>query len=376
MRIVFAGGGTAGHFYPIIAIVEALREHAASTGAPDPECYFVSDDPLDSDLLKANNIHYINIPTGKVRTYASWKNFTDKFLIAIACLRSLVKLFVLYPDVVFGKGGYASFPAVFAAKMLRIPVMIHESDISPGSVNKYVADYATRIAVAYPETVEYFRHKDRVALTGVPIRKAFFIPPVEDPIATLGLERGIPTILVLGGSQGAERINEQIVDMLPRLVVFGQVIHQTGERNIEWIKKRSEAVLKENANAGRYHPVGFLDMNTLNLAAHSADIIISRSGSTIFEIAIWKKPSILIPLPLARGDHQRENAYSYARTGAAVVIEEQNMKSELLMSVITELLSNVAKRRAMSEATTTFAHPDAAAKIADALLAIGRKHGD
>lgn len=375
MKIVFTGGGTGGHFYPIIAVGEAVLRLADKEHLIDLSLYYISDSPYNKDLLTATRMQYIEIKTGKRRTYWSIKNFTDPFKVILACITSTWKLFSIYPDVVFGKGGYASFPTMFAARVLRIPVIIHESDISLGRVNRWIEPYAQKIAISYAETAPTIHKAEgRVALTGIPLRQSVLDDPIDDPISYLRLEEHIPVLLVLGGSQGAENINEHLMDIMPRLVEKYQVIHQTGEANIEWMKKRAEGVLYEHRFAYRYKPYAYLDSKTLRLAAAASSLVISRSGSTIFEIAIWGKPSILIPLPIAREDHQKQNAYSYARTGAAMVIEEANLKNELLFSAIETLMNHPEQRDAMAKATVAFAHRDAAEKIAQALINVGLRH--
>jgi UDP-N-acetylglucosamine--N-acetylmuramyl-(pentapeptide) pyrophosphoryl-undecaprenol N-acetylglucosamine transferase len=374
MKIVLTGGGTGGHFYPIIAVAEAIDRVAREEHFVMPELFYISDSPYDPDLLLRARLRFIQISSGKIRTYSSGRNLFDKFLTLIACFKALVILFRIYPDVVFGKGGYASFPTIFAARVLRIPVVIHESDISLGRVNSWVVKYASRVAVSYPETLNSLPHRDRGALTGIPIRKDMLEPMTEDPFELLKLERGLPTLLILGGSQGSERINEIVMDIMPQLVENYQVIHQTGKANIEWMKKRAEGALTGNPYASRYHPYAYMDGKTLRAAASASTLVISRAGSSIFEIALWKKPSILIPLPIARGDHQRENAYSYARTGAATVIEEANLKPGLLRATIDSIAKNPELQKKMADATSQFARTDAAEKIAHALLAIAQSH--
>lgn len=374
IKIVFAGGGSGGHFYPIMAVAENIillkdREHLANL-----ELYYMSDDPYDVNLLAAMHISYIKVAAGKRRTYFSVKNFFDIFKTLYGCFIATIRLALLYPDVIFGKGGYASFPAMFAARILRIPVVIHESDIVPGKVNRWIGNYAMKIALSYPEAEKYFLHKDRIALTGQPIIKALLEMPSEDPHVALKLEPGIPVILVIGGSQGAERINENLADIMPRLVENYQVIHQTGEANYAWIKKRVTDVLLGVAHAGRYHPFPYLESKQLRLGAKAATLVISRAGSAIFEIAFWAKPALLIPLPIARDDHQRENAYGYARTGAATIIEEQNLKPELFLSVIDSIMKDKEKQEAMILGARGFAKTDAGDKIAQALLSIITKH--
>lgn len=374
MKIVLTGGGTGGHFYPIIAVAEAIDAVARAEHLITPEMFFISDTPYNEDLLLRSRLRFVPIASGKVRTYTSTRNFFDKFRTMFACIKALFVLFRIYPDVVFGKGGYASFPAIFAARVLRIPVVIHESDITFGRVNAWVLKYAARVAVSYPETLEKVPYRDRAALTGIPMRKELLTPLTQDPFATLGLERDVPVLLVLGGSQGSERINEIVMDIIKELVENYQVIHQTGKANIEWMKKRAEGALTGNPNASRYHPYAYMDVDTYRLAMSAATLVLSRAGSTIFEIALARKPSVLIPLPIARGDHQRENAYSYARTGAATVIEEANLKPALLRATIDGIMRSPEVLKRMSESTAPFVLTDAAEKIARSLLAIARSH--
>jgi UDP-N-acetylglucosamine--N-acetylmuramyl-(pentapeptide) pyrophosphoryl-undecaprenol N-acetylglucosamine transferase len=286
MKILFTGGGTGGHFYPIIAIAEALHRLADKEHVIDLSLFYVSDDPYNKDLLAINRMKYVEIKTGKKRTYFSFSNFTDLFKIFFACINATIRLFMIYPDVVFGKGGYASFPMMFAAKLLRIPVVIHESDISLGRVNKWIANYAEKIAISYPETAASIAHADtRAALTGIPVRQNMLEIPTENGYELFHLEQNIKTIFVIGGSQGSEKINDHILDIMPKLVEKYQVIHQTGNDNLEWMKKRAQGVLSGNQFASRYKPFGYLDSKTLRIAADVAAIVISRAGSTIFEIA-------------------------------------------------------------------------------------------
>ena len=198
MKIVLTGGGTGGHFYPLIAVAEAINARVDTEGLVGVELYYISDAPFDKDALIHNRMKYLEIRSGKIRTYASARNFFDKFLTIFAVLKALVKLFIIYPDVVFGKGGYASFPSVCAARILRIPVGIHESDSIPGRVNRWVADYAQAIAIAFPEASKYFKHKSREALIGNPIRQSLLTLPRNTANATLRLDRSLPTLIFLG----------------------------------------------------------------------------------------------------------------------------------------------------------------------------------
>src|SRR3990167_871131 len=169
MKIVFTGGGTGGHFYPIIAVAQRINQIIDHENILGAKLYYVSDSPYDKEMLFENGLLYEQINTGNMRTYFSLKNFSDIFKTFFGVINAIFKMFSIYPDVVFGKGGYASFPTILAARILRIPVLIHESDSVPGRVNKWAGRFAKRVAVSFKEAVNYFP-KNKVAWTGHPIR--------------------------------------------------------------------------------------------------------------------------------------------------------------------------------------------------------------
>lgn len=373
MKILLTGGGSGGHFYPIIAIAEEINELVKENRLLKPEIYYMSTDPYNEGLLYQNNITFKRVTAGKIRRYFSILNFLDVFRMFWGSLKALWTVFRIYPDVVFGKGGYASFPAISAAWILGIPVVIHESDMVPGKVNSLAGKFAKRIAISYPESADYFP-RGKTAYTGNPIRKEIMEPLSVGANEFLKLEEGVPTVLILGGSQGAQKINDLIVDSLVDLVKNYQIIHQTGKRNIGVMKETSEVVLLNNPHKDRYKPFDYLDLLAMRMSAGAANIIISRAGSTIFEIASWAKPSIIIPITNSNGDHQKKNAYSYARSGAALVIEEKNLTSHILISEIDRIINNKEEGERMSEAAKKFARKDAAKLIAKEILAISLEH--
>lgn len=375
MKIVLTGGGTGGHFYPIIAVAEALREVEQEEKLLHPDLYYYAPEPYDRRALFENDIEYVDIPAGKWRLYASIKNFTDLFKTIGGIGRAFVKLFNLYPDIIFAKGGYASFPTLFAARILQIPVIIHESDAVPGKVNAWAGRFAVRIATSYPEAVESFP-EEKAAHTGQPIREGLLRPTEEGAYEFLNLDPEIPVIFVLGGSQGAQKINDTLLEILFELVEDYQVIHQTGPDHLEEMKKLSAIELKDTGHEHRYKPFGFLNELAMRMAAGAADLVVSRAGSTIFEIAIWGTPSIVIPIGHSNGDHQRKNAFSYARTGAAEVIEERNLTDDILLAQIKKILTDPTKQKEMRAATEKFAKKDAAHKIAREIVNLAIKYGE
>ncbi|HZS42888.1 MAG TPA: undecaprenyldiphospho-muramoylpentapeptide beta-N-acetylglucosaminyltransferase [Candidatus Paceibacterota bacterium] len=373
MKIVFCGGGTGGHFYPLIAVAEELRAVMREEKLLEAQIYYLAPVPYSSKILFDHDITYKKIEAGKVRRYRSILNFFDLFKTGWGVIRALWKVFWIYPDVVFGKGGYMSFPVLFAAKLLKIPVIIHESDTVPGKVNLWAGKFARAIAISYPETASYFP-KDKTVYTGNPIRKEIMIPATEGSFEFLNLQREVPTILILGGSQGAKIINERLLDCLAPLVENFQVIHQTGRKNIEEVKGRAKVILEKRPHPERYKPFDYLNDLALRMAAGASKLVISRSGSTLFEIAAWGLPSIMIPIPEKVSHDQRENAYAYARSGAAVVIEQENLTPEIMLSEIKRIMTNPEIYQKMQKAAKDFAKLDAAKKIAQEIIALGLEH--
>ena len=373
MKILFTGGGTGGHFYPIIAVAEAMHTAVRERKLIEPELYYAAPDPYDLEMLIANSVVFVPTAAGKMRRYFSLLNFVDYLKTGWGIVRSVVRIFFLYPDVVFGKGGYASFPTLLAARLFGIPVVIHESDAVPGRVNAWAGKFAEKVAVSFDEAARYFP-KEKVVLAGNPVRAAAQYPAKEGVYEFLGFDRAVPTILVLGGSQGAQALNEVVLAALPQLIEEYQVIHQTGEANLRDVEGRAGVILGNSPLRSRYKPFGYLDDLALRMSAGAASLVVSRAGSTIFEVAAWSVPSILVPLPNSAEDHQMKNAFAYARSGAATVIEQNNLTANILLSEIRRIVGDPGLSAKMGSAAKSFARPDAARTIADILLDIAVSH--
>ncbi len=325
-------------------------------------------------MLFENGISYEEINTGKMRTYFSIQNFFDFFKTFFGTINAIFKMFSIYPDIVFGKGGYASFPALFAARILRIPVIIHESDFTPGRVNNWAGHFAKKVAVSFAETTSYFP-KQVVAWTGQPIRTEIEHPANRrEALEYFKLENNLPVIFILGGSQGAELINNTILDALPRLVENYQIIHQTGVKNFQMVEAQAKVVLTDNKNRLRYVSIPFLNPLSMKMAAGAASIIISRAGSVLFEIASWGVPSILIPITKTNADHQKKNAFNYARSGSCSVIEEANMTANILCGEIDRIVQDKEIHDEMAQSAKAFSKPDAAMRIARELVDMALTH--
>jgi len=374
MKIVLAGGGSGGHFYPLIAVAEELRVFAQEKNILHLELYYMAPSKYDEKALFDNQITFVSVPAGKIRRYFSLENFLDIFKTFFGFFIALFKLFNIYPDAIFSKGGYPAVPVVFAAKILRIPVIVHESDTVPGRANKLTSRFATRIAISFPEAFKYFK-KEKTALVGHLVRKEVQKPIYEGSDEYLKLNPVLPTIFIIGGSQGAKLINETILSLLPELVKKYQIIHQTGTGNFEEVSSNANVILEKSNDRDNYRPYAYFNPLALRMCAGASDMIISRSGaSSIAEIAWWALPAILIPITDSNGNHQRENAFSYASTGAASVIEEKNLSPRVLIQEIDRIIENKNLQESMKKATELSRYEHSARDIAGELLEIGFKH--
>ncbi len=369
MKIAFTGGGTGGHFFPLIAVAEEVNEIVNERNLVKPELLYLSDTPYDEMMLYQNNLTYHHVTAGKMRRYFSIKNLIDLVKIAVGIPTALGILFRVYPDVVFSKGGYVSVPVVFAARILGIPIFIHDSDAIPGRANLWAGKFAKRIAVSYPEAMDHFSHKERVAYVGNPVRRNIKIATTQGAHEHFSFTPEIPTLLILGGSQGAEHINNTLHQSLRTLLDSYQVIHQIGKDNFETFQELVTVELRGHEHIRRYRPVPFLNEIDLKNAAGCADLIISRAGSgSIFEIASWGKPSILVPIPEDVSRDQRKNAYAYVHSGATEVIEQENFTPHVLIAEVARVLSDEVLLGKMREGAKHFAKPEAARAIAQELV--------
>lgn len=367
MRILFAGGGTGGHFFPIIAVVRELKRVAEENRILDLELYFMGPRDFAEQVLRDEEVIPIFISGGKMRSYVSIYNVLDISKTAMAIIKAIWSMFLIMPDVVFSKGGYGSFPGVVAAAIFRIPIIIHESDAIPGKVSLFSARFASRIGIAFVNAEQFFP-KDKIAFVGVPIRKRILGGNRDDAKESMAIFSNLPVVAFLGASQGAKKINEVVLAALKELTVEFEVLHQTGENNFQDTQAEAGVIL-EFAHRERYHPFGFLNEGELRDFYQVADIIISRASATsIFEIAAWGKPSIMIPLRLAARDHQLKNAYEYASAGACILIREENLTPHLLIAEIKKIFGDSAHMKKMREAAQRFARIDSADIIAGEIL--------
>lgn len=373
MRIVLVGGGTGGHFYPLIAVAEAVRGRDNERGEIT-ELFYLGPDPYNQVSLDALGIKFIKVPAGKRRVgYGGLLNFLDTFKTLYGVVVAFFKLLFIYPDAVMSKGGYTSVPVVLAAWLLRIPIVIHESDAVPGRANLFAARFARYIGVAYAEVSKYFDVK-KVAHVGMPIRSVIS-KPISDPYNKLGIPKDRPVILVTGGSSGAERLNNFIIGSLSRLLQEFTVVHQVGDANVKSVSSSVSTLFVDREPLSHYFVFGHLGPEQFAAALQSANLVIARAGSTtLFEIAENGKPSIIVPIPEDLSRDQRSNAYAYARPTGAVVLEEHNLSDDILVAEINRIVKDESVALLMGEKARSLTGGDAAYTLADTLRAIASEH--
>ncbi len=320
-KIILTGGGTAGHVTPNLALIPDLRERGYEI------LYIGSYKGIERELIKDAGVEYRAISSGKLRRYFDLKNFTDPFRVLRGYLQSRRIIRKFKPDIIFSKGGFVAVPVTLAAKHYRVPVISHESDMTPGLANKLSMPSATRICCNFPETMKYLP-KDKAVLTGSPIRRELLSGSREAGLSFAGLSGEKPVLLVIGGSLGSVRVNEAIRSILDKLLKDFDIIHICGKGNID-------AGLTGKQGYVQYEYVS----KELKDIFAAADIIVSRAGANaICEILALKKPNLLIPLSAkaSRGD-QILNARSFEKQGFSKVLEEEDISDERLLKDIAEL---------------------------------------
>lgn len=372
MRILFTGGGTGGHIFPIVAIARQLKSICSSQEI-NLDMFFLGSNGFTKELLEKEGVKVKSILTGKFRRYFSIYNILDLFKIPIGLLQSFWHLYILMPDIVFSKGGYGSVPVVIVAWIYRIPILTHESDVLPGLANRLASKLSKKIAISFAVTEKYFSQK-KTTLIGNPIRleviEICLSSNEENREKAKNMFKIIsqkPVIFILGGSQGAQKINELVLESLPKLLEKYEIIHQCGVKNYENILKK---VSKLPVN---YHVFPFLDEEQMSLVYFLSDLVVSRAGAgSISEIAACAKPSILIPLPKSASGHQRENAFDYAKAGTTVVLEQFNLTTHLFLNEIDKILDDPELMQKMSDNAKEFSRPEAAQRIAQEIIDMGK----
>ncbi len=348
------GGGTGGHAYPAISIAEALR-------AEYPDCqllYLGSKDGPEARLAADAGIPFHGLTSRRLRKAISLEGIKTGFSLIRGLCEAFAELHKFQPDLVIGTGGYAA-AAVVAAQSLRLgKTLIHEQNVVPGRTNLWLSRFASRVCVSFEDTLRYFP-PEKTVLTGLPIRSNLMdLPDKTSARMDLGLDPELFTVLVLGGSQGAKRLNEIVARAIPGLCKFPvQVMHQVGRRNLPEAENA-----RKSMNCERYHMRAYYD--DMRPVYASADLVVSRSGaSTIAELTMAGLPAIFIPYPHAYADHQKYNGQYVERNGGGVVVDESEFDADLFISMAEKLLSAPDLVDKMASESRKLGRPNAARDI-------------
>lgn len=349
VKILLTGGGSGGHAFPTLAVARQLSHDCREKNLNCRLWYFGSFSGPERKLVKEYGLKYYPVFTGKWRRYISFWNLVDVFKIILGFFQTIILLLWFWPDVIFAKGGYVTLPVVFAAWILRRPIVSHESDIILGASNKIEANLVNKICVSFPLDVYKKLPVGKAVYTGNPVRQEFLEKrkEVEDK-----------HLLVFGGSQGAHKINELVAQIAPKLSQTIKIIHICGQEDYaEFSKKSNES----------YEVHAFIKDIALVMA--QSKLIISRAGAnSITEILTLGKPSILIPLPSAASSHQLKNATYIQERGAAVCIDEEKLTENQLLDIIERILNDKSVLQKMSLAARNLTRPQAASLISKEIL--------
>lgn len=362
-KVLLVGGGTGGHIYPLIAVAEELK---------DSEIKFLGSGDLLKQAASEAGFKAILILSSKWRRYFSFQNFVDIFKFPAGFFQALYNVWRFMPDVIFAKGGYASFLPALAGKIFGIPLVIHESDSIPGKVNVLLGKWARKVFLSFESSKKYFS-EDKCEVVGNPIRRGLLAGGDKSAaLSAFSLDPAKPAVFITGASQGAQKINEVLALALVELTKDFQVIHQSGPKNYDEMNRQTTSVIKEGKDVfgpqiqSNYRLYPLLDINQMAMAYAASDVVVSRASSQVFEIAAVGKPAIVVPLKNSAADHQLSNAREFAKFGATV-IEEDNLTPHILINEIQKTFEN---RTELSQKIKQFSKPDAANKIAQFLLGL------
>ena len=362
MRILFTGGGTGGHIFPILAIFRSLKNRLPK----ETEYYFVGPKTDGLETLTQEGIRVYAIIAGKLPRYITARIVVELIKITTGMVLAIIALWRTMPDIVFGKGGYGTVPIVLAARLFGIPVIIHESDAIPGVATRIAARFASAIAISFTDTLAWF---PKARITGNPVRVTIKQGSRPQAQARWHIALG-EVILVLGGSQGAWQLNQTILEAAPTLLEKTEIILQCGAKTHHTTLELARRILQKTPHlATLLHIDKFLDEKELADAYAISSLVVSRAGSgTLYENALAAKPMLLIPLESAAANHQKVNAAIFAKAGGAEIITQENLAPHLFSKKILTLLQNRPKLHQMSQIVQHLALPNAADDVASMII--------
>jgi UDP-N-acetylglucosamine--N-acetylmuramyl-(pentapeptide) pyrophosphoryl-undecaprenol N-acetylglucosamine transferase len=365
VRLMLSGGGTGGHVYPALAVVEELRSGASADGAShlDAVLYVGTVGGMEASIVSREGVDYRAVQAAGLRGLSPWRMTANALSLLRGCAQAWRIIGAFKPDVVLATGGYASAPAVVAAWLHRCPVLIYLPDIVPGLAVRCLSRLAKRIAVSFDASLAYFA-TGKAVVTGYPVRRALHTVSAQAARQRLGLPAEARVVLVLGGSRGAHTINVAVSEALVQLLEEAHLVHIAGKADIGWLQQRRE-VLAADLRA-HYHLYAYLHEEMVD-ALLASDLAVARAGAaTMGEFAAVGLPSVLVPYPYA-GQHQDANADFMVSRGAAVKVLDGQLKQGLLPKTLDRLLADDARRRLMAQNARELARPDASRGIAQQL---------
>lgn len=379
MRIVLTGGGSGGHITPFGPIIEALRtlhneQKETLPARIEPKKLEISFMGVASrqarELFTAYSVPVIHIPSGKLRRYLSVYTVADICVkLPVGMFKALISMWRIMPDVVISKGGYGSIPAILAASFYRIPSLIHESDAIMGISNKLIARFTSAIAVGFPNSSHYPKeYAYKTFATGTPVRSVSSTFGKEQAKASFGIPTNEFVLLVMGGSQGAQQINEALLSVLPDIIVNVAVLHICGDAHYKAVTTVSREILEHSPRKTLYKVFPRLS-DKMEYALTAADAVVSRAGaSSLSEIAQHRIPALIVPLEGSANDHQRRNAESFEATGGILVLDPTNMGRNLFKLNLERILTDEDLRGKLTNNLPSLDYPNAARDIASLAL--------
>ncbi|MFC4771108.1 undecaprenyldiphospho-muramoylpentapeptide beta-N-acetylglucosaminyltransferase [Enterococcus hermanniensis] len=354
MRILVTGGGTGGHIYPALAFIRYVQKIQ-----PDSEFLYVGTHRgLENKIVPETGISFKTIKIQGFKRSLSFDNVKTVKLFIESIKRSKEILREFKPDVVIGTGGYVSGSVVYAATRMKIPTIVHEQNSVPGITNKFLSRFADRVAICFPDAAQYFS-AEKTVLVGNPRAQEVVTSGKSEVLSEYGLKSDIPTVLIFGGSQGALKINQAVIQALPKLAQKEyQVLYASGDRYFNELTEKFD-IDKMSSNVSLQPYI----KNMTDVMAN-VNLLIGRAGATsIAEFTALGLPAILIPSPYVTNDHQTKNAQSLVNAGAVKMIADAELKGENLVAAVDEIMNDAEKRQAMAKASRQEGIPDAAERL-------------
>ncbi len=368
MRIMISGGGTGGHIYPMLAVVNELTRQEVSRS---DIIWLGCGEGLEESVVSRSGFSFRRVSSGALREFGPWRALGSLCRLGIGMVQVWRIMREFKPDVICVSGGYTCAPVALAAWLRRLPILVYLPDMEPGLAVRLASKLATRVAVSFEESEKHLPSA-KVVVTGYPVRAEMLTADKLASKEKLGLEAGLKTLLVFGGSQGAHSINLAVSQMAAGLIRKCQILHITGARDEGWVKAKREEI--DERLRSRYHVYSYLH-EEMAAALAAADLAISRAGAAVLgEFPCLGLPSILIPYPYA-GRHQARNADFMVEKGAAITIEDEDLPKGALTEVVTALLNNDEALQRLGQGASLLAQPEAARRIADNILDLGQKGG-